>query len=464
MLRQLLNWLRWEGTLERGPYLLAGLVGLALKHNLDRLVATYAFARKWGVFNYWIPPTEAVRVTSLSRDDQVFLGTMLVLALPFIYVGVVLTVKRLRAAGLPSWLVVLFFAPLLNLAFFLLLSILPSKPEAGAPLAPRMRFLDRVIPASPVGSAAMSLLLTIPFGVLATGFGVRVLQNYGWGLFVGLPFMLGLLAVLVYGHHSRRNYPACLLVAWLTVLFVALALIALAIEGLVCVVMAAPMAVVLAAMGGSLGYLIQARPGRAGETPAALLMLVAFVPGTMTVEAARPQASPVFAVRTAVEIAAAPEEVWQRVVAFSELPEPTDWLFKIGIAYPIRAEIHGQGVGAVRYCLFSTGAFIEPITVWDEPRRLRFSVAHNPAPMQEWSFYESVRPAHLEGFLLSEGGEFLLTPLPGGRVRLEGTTWYEHNLWPAFYWRWWGDWIIHRIHQRVLRHIKHAAEHGGSSV
>jgi hypothetical protein len=61
----------------------------------------------------------------------------------------------------------------------------------------------------------------------------------------------------------------------------------------------------------------------------------------------------------------------------------------------------------------------------------------------------------------SAGGQFLLTPLPGGRTRLEGTTWYRHGLAPAEYWRLWSDEIIHKIHMRVLKHIKEEAEKTG---
>jgi hypothetical protein len=85
-------------------------------------------------------------------------------------------------------------------------------------------------------------------------------------------------------------------------------------------------------------------------------------------------------------------------------------------------------------------------------------VAANPAPMQEWSLYSAIRPRHLHGFLVSRRGQFLLSPLPGGRTRLEGTTWYQHGLWPGGYWRLWSDAIIHRIHLRVLRHVKQLAE------
>ena len=48
--------------------------------------------------------------------------------------------------------------------------------------------------------------------------------------------------------------------------------------------------------------------------------------------------------------------------------------FKTGLAYPLRARLVGAGVGAVRHCEFTTGAFVEPITVWDAPHRLAFDV------------------------------------------------------------------------------------------
>jgi len=116
------------------------------------------------------------------------------------------------------------------------------------------------------------------------------------------------------------------------------------------------------------------------------------------------------------------------------------------------------GPGAERHCVFSTGAFVEPIEIWDEPRQLKFSVTSNPAPMQEWTPYSHIDPPHLQGFLVSNGGQFLLTPLPNGATRVEGTTWYRHGLWPTAYWRIWSDAIIHRIHMRVLKHIRDEAE------
>jgi hypothetical protein len=163
-------------------------------------------------------------------------------------------------------------------------------------------------------------------------------------------------------------------------------------------------------------------------------------------------------VTTSLEIDAPPERVWQHVVSFAELPPPSEWIFRAGVAWPVRARIDGRGVGAVRYCEFSTGPFVEPITVWDEPHRLAFDVTRSPEPMREVNPFWNVRPPHLEGYLASERGEFRLEPLGRGRTRLVGTTWYRHHMYPDVYWGAWSDFVIHRIHGRVLRHIEALAE------
>ena len=68
------------------------------------------------------------------------------------------------------------------------------------------------------------------------------------------------------------------------------------------------------------------------------------------------------------------------------------------------------------------------------------------------------QPKHLHGYFMSKEGQFELTRLANGHTLLAGTSWYQHGLWPAEYWRWWSDAIIHRIHLRVLNHIRTLAE------
>jgi hypothetical protein len=455
----------WHGTVGRGKYFTIGVILFAVKHNIDRIVATAAFGRPWSIFNYWIID-EPGNINRIPYDHLTFYGTLIAIAIPFIWVGVVLTLKRLRSIGLPLWLTAFFFFPFINLFFFLLLSVLPARAEdlegglkSGPSLSSGFRsVVSRILPDSATGSAAMGVFVTVILSIGATVLSVRAMGNYGWSLFVGLPFFLGLTSVLIYGFHRPRSLISCLAVSVCSVALVCAAIFALAIEGAICLIMAAPIGLVLALVGGLIGYAIQHRPSFSHEAFHAFSLLVLAIPAFILLEGSAKLEPPLRMVRTSVEVAAPPERVWEHLVEFAELPPPTERLFHTGIAYPVRAEIEGTGAGAVRHCVFSTGAFVEPIEVWDQPNLLKFGVSAQPPVMDEMSPYPHLTPPHLDGYLQSRKGQFLLTRLPNGNTLLEGTTWYQNSFWPGLYWNIWSDYIIHRIHQRVLDHIKKLAE------
>ncbi|MDP9105601.1 MAG: hypothetical protein M3N49_06680, partial [Candidatus Eremiobacteraeota bacterium] len=228
-------------------------------------------------------------------------------------------------------------------------------------------------------------------------------------------------------------------------------LVAFAFEGIVCLALAAPLAVPLAMFGGLAGRAILTMPHRRAAVLVAGIVSLPFACLGAVPSPARD--APRYEVVSRVVVDAPPERVWPHVIAFAPLAPPTELEFRAGIAYPLRAHIDGTGRGAIRYCEFSTGAFVEPITAWESPRRLAFTVAQNPPPMRELSPWGAIAAPHLRHFLVADAGEFRLSPLPGGRTELVGTTWYRHHLYPAAYWRWWSDAIIHRIHLRVLEHV-----------
>jgi len=304
---------------------------------------------------------------------------------------------------------------------------------------------------------------TAVVGCGLTWWAVHVMDSYGLSLFIALPFCLGFVSASLYGYRGAVSYGESVGVALLSVATLGVLLILFAWEGAICLLMAAPLGLALAVVGASFAHLIQSRRWNRRHAPAMLSIVMLALPAIIGGEQALHRTPPVFAVKTAIEVSAPPEAVWKQVVAFSEIPAPREWYFRAGIAYPIRAEIFGQGPGAVRHCEFSTGPFVEPIQVWDEPHLLKFSVTQNPPPMEEWTPYSKIDTPHLDGFLVSNGGQFLLTSLPRGRTRLEGTTWYRHSMWPASYWKLWSDAIIHRIHLRILRHIQSLAENGGAA-
>jgi hypothetical protein len=85
-----------------------------------------------------------------------------------------------------------------------------------------------------------------------------------------------------------------------------------------------------------------------------------------------------------------------------------------------------------------------------------------PEPLKELGFYNNIHPNHLHGYWISKGGQFKLIQLSNGHTLLEGTTWYINKIKPGFYWTLWSDYIVHKIHERVLEHIKIHAEQGES--
>jgi len=452
---QLFDVWNWQGKVGRTRYLISGLLLLAIKHNLDRLVAAL-YGYPWRILNYWVSdiPTG---IANISRREASFYALLIVIALPFIWIGTVLTLRRLRDANLPLWLVPLFFLPFFNLAFFIILVAIPSEaPRDREQLSSRFA---RWIPRGEFGSAALGVLVTAGLSVLITTLSANGLGSYGWGLFVGIPFFLGLNSVLIYGYHQPRSLGRCLLVALLSTALVGISLFAVAIEGLICLIMALPLAIVLALFGGFIGFVLQQRRSFSNQSLRVVSVGFLLMPGLTLLEYSIGETSPVYAVKTSVVIEANAQIVWSNVVSFAQLPPPTETIFKTGIAYPIRADIAGHGVGAVRHCVFSTGEFVEPITVWDEPRLLSFSVSGQPPAMEEMSIYSDLHPPHVEHYLISRRGQFELKALPDGTTLLEGTTWYQNRFWPGVYWHLWSDAIIHRIHQRVLVHIKNLSEH-----
>lgn len=316
-----------------------------------------------------------------------------------------------------------------------------------------MNLLGKVLPKDRKKRRWMAVGLTILLAAPLTIWGIYGIGEYGLALFVLTPLFVGLVSTVLYGYNERLTRREAAQISFLTLGVFTLGLLVFAIEGLICIAMAAPIGLVLTWVGGLIGLTIV--NNRPDNSLVSILILIMLIPATAFIEKGNsPNIQPVV---TKVIIQADPETVWMNVVEFPPLADPTEFLFKAGIAYPVNATIEGQGVGAVRHCTFNTGSFVEPITVWDQPRLLKFDVLEQPEPLKELSFWAIDAP-HLHDYFVSKKGQFKLTELPGGQTELEGTTWYYHDIKPDFYWRIWSNWIIHSIHQRVLNHIKENAE------
>jgi uncharacterized membrane protein YhaH (DUF805 family) len=189
----------FSGTIDRDAYAFWGICLSLIKFLLDQLVVRRLLGPEHLMLNYWFPGDAFGLVRGHPPQSAAWIA---LLAVPFVLAGTALTLRRLRAVRWPPLLIFLFFVPVLNLILFAMLVLVPSKP---APTEEGVRpgsLLGRVLPVDPVGSAAMAVALT---GVVSVGLILlfaNVLGDYGWGLFLGVPFFLGLSCALL--HHIQR--------------------------------------------------------------------------------------------------------------------------------------------------------------------------------------------------------------------------------------------------------------------
>ena len=448
--RALRLWFSVRGgdPVDRRTYLLHGAGLMLCKYAVDAMAV-------WGLTGHVLTPLDyANPVWSLRerllRDGPSWLAPALVVwTLPFVWIGVSMTLRRAVDAGRSPWLSLLFFVPFVNYALMLTLAALPSRPPPRPPgsivAAPA---IDSRLIAGLLGVAA-ALAITIPTIVI----GVYVRRLYSAGLFLGTPFTIGYISAYVFNARGVQTMSHTIQVAFLGVVIVAGAMLLFALEGAVCLALAFPLAGLFAVPGAVLGRAVALRRAEPALGAGGVAVLTPLV-----VLAAPPQRAPLHEVVTVVEIDAPPAVVWRHVVTFPQLPPTRDWLFRAGVAAPTGARIDGTGVGATRYCDFTTGSFVEPVTAWEENRRLEFDIAAQAPPMREWSPYRRVNPPHLDGYFRATHGAFRLTPLPGGRTRLEGRTRYVVEMFPQGYWTVTAGYIVGTIHALVLRHIKALAE------
>lgn len=311
-------------------------------------------------------------------------------------------------------------------------------------------------------AVAVTIAATVLLAAGAASFAIAG-PNYGWGLFVGVPFFVGLFSTTIHRHWGPRSLPTCLLVATLAGCVLSFGFLVLGKEGLICILLSVPLALPFILLGAVIGYVLVHRATLVSPAKAALLFVLGLAL-CIWGETTATRKTPVYEVSDEVSISATPEAVWQSLIALETLPSPHDWIFRTGIACPLRTEIRGSGVGAIRICTLSTGELNERITVWQPGRRLAWTALSTPPPLKEINPFVETDPPHLHGFFRSLTGGFELRPMADGNTLVTRSSTYQHNLYPASYWRFWCDYAVSRGHLYVLGVIKTSAEAERTSV
>ena len=89
---------------------------------------------------------------------------------------------------------------------------------------------------------AISVVFTALSAAGIVWLSVCVLKQYGIALFIGLPIYCGIMPVVIYAYRQPRSHWEAIGISGVTLLFLGLAIIVFALDGLICILMAAPLA------------------------------------------------------------------------------------------------------------------------------------------------------------------------------------------------------------------------------
>lgn len=289
--------------------------------------------------------------------------------------------------------------------------------------------------------------------VAAVAVSALTMGAYGWGLFVATPFLVGLITGFLVNRGRVRSAAETFGAVAAAGIVGTIALLMLALEGLMCVILILPLAVGLATIGGFIGRAAASRL----VDPRQPFYSVALLPLIFLVDAAMPPELPIVT-RTSITIAAPPGAVWASLTANRPVAENPGLVGLAGLAYPVASRIAGEGEGAHRIGTFSTGTADERVTVWKPGRTLAFRVVRQPPAMEEMSPYRKLHTPHLIGYFDTGETRFDLVPLPGGRTRLTARADHVLRIDPGLYWEPIARWAIKQNVTRVLTDVRRDSE------
>lgn len=437
--------LSFEGRIGRPAYLLWSVAAFFSQH-LFVLVACRLLRRMPDMdVLFWVAPLRALATQAQASNIILILGFAYFLIVAWVLAA--LAFRRAADANISESTAAAAMAPIVQIPVILFLAVAPPR-TAGAETAPA-RDLD----AKDYWAAVLGVVAGIGVTLAAVAVSTLVFGLYGFGLFVMSPFVIGATT----GYFANRKTDigggaTAKLVIGATLLG-GIGLVLAALEGVVCIVLASPLAGGVALIGGLAGRGI----ALAGKRPTRQIVpAFALLPVVFALEH-------LFAVPTnfdtlqSVEINAPVDVVWRSILHMDRIDEPLALPYRLGVAYPIRGEVLGEGVGAVRHGEFSTGIAVERVTEWVPNQKLAFVVVNDIPAMREMSPYEHVHAPHVVGYFSTRTTSFELVPRSGA-VEVVLRTSHEIRLDPILYWMPMARWMVAENNARVLAHIRRQAE------
>jgi hypothetical protein len=136
------------------------------------------------------------------------------------------------------------------------------------------KLISNLLPAENPHLKWTAVGLTVAVAGLLTLWGIYGIEQYGIALFVLTPLLLGAGSTILYGLKKAINWNQAWQIGFLSLGIYTAGLLIFAIEGLICIAMAAPIGLILTLLGSFIGYsVVRKIPDNATTT---LLILIGY--------------------------------------------------------------------------------------------------------------------------------------------------------------------------------------------
>lgn len=277
--------------------------------------------------------------------------------------------------------------------------------------------------------------------------------TYGWTLFGVIPFSIGLTAGAFMKLYRSRKLLRGTLIVLVALTVLCLVLLAGGIEGVMCILMALAILPAPCLIGMVIGMWIR-------RVHVIYLTIFIFVLNTSFVGFDYHDETKVVSIATeSIIVDASKETIWYVLTHGVQFKANNNFFFESGVNYPTSMQLEYTGQNnCFLVCTLSAGNTALKVERLDSLKSIRFSVPDDIIAMQELSIYESIDAPHLQGYFKPEYGEFKLEPIDDSHCKLVAVTSYSYKITPAFYWKWWSDYLVNTMHRHVLNDIKLLAE------
>jgi hypothetical protein len=293
-------------------------------------------------------------------------------------------------------------------------------------------------------SIAVTLIVTVNFT-----------KSYGFSLYIGLPSMIGF-AVGFFVPSGRVNKVArALLLTLLVTAILSLLAILSGLEGGICIMM------IVAPLFGLIfaGIIIGAAVRKFNLVKNNYIIISFFLINPVCLYVDSQQSTTENTVVSSVVIEAPAEKAWQTLTHRVDFKEQPDLLFRWGVNYPKNMQLITRHDSTFLHCDLRNGVTDLWVSDMSANRKLKFHIVENVIPVKELTIYDSLDTPHThpEYFRLSFG-QFLIQPLDTGHCRLIASSNFAFRLSPSIYWKWWSDYLVGRMHSRVINIVKEESE------